>query len=174
MTNPKVFIAVEGNIKITAKAIEDKWNFNLQQENKIKVTELPIDTGELMLSESEIVKFSVDAVTGDGKVGLNETNKLTSRLVQLGAKWCQEKLLAKFTNAMAQLKAENEKYIYWGSQLESELLNLKKENERLKKVIANAHNKAYTIHNTPDVFNRKDIRIDADKLFYILDKHINP
>ncbi len=30
------------DVEVTAKTISDKWNFNLQDENKIKVTEIDI------------------------------------------------------------------------------------------------------------------------------------
>lgn len=30
------------DVEVTAKTIADKWNFNLQEENKIKVTEIDI------------------------------------------------------------------------------------------------------------------------------------
>lgn len=37
-----VKIESTNDVEVTAKTISDKWNFNLQEENKIKVTEIDI------------------------------------------------------------------------------------------------------------------------------------
>lgn len=37
-----VKIESANDVEVTAKTIADKWNFNLQEENKIKVTEIDI------------------------------------------------------------------------------------------------------------------------------------
>lgn len=70
----KIIVEVTAQVDITAKAIEDKWNYNLKPEDKIKATELPnweaytLSKEELFLQEKGMelqllpcVKFPIGA-----------------------------------------------------------------------------------------------------------------
>lgn len=54
-----MYVAVElANDLVTAKAIEKKFNFNLHEENKIKLTPIDVSDG-LTLNESEIHDLAI-------------------------------------------------------------------------------------------------------------------